>query len=253
MKTLVIPDSHVKVGVSNRRFEWLGNLIVETQPDIIVNLDDQADLESLYNLRAKTLNDERQELFDQEIELYHDANRKIFDPIEKYNNTQARFKKKKYQPRKIIVKGNHTHRLDKWQGTKECNKLLRFKENGYEVYEYLYPAEINGTLFAHYFYSDRIKPWASNATELIECTMRSAVCGHTHRLSFECRGDVEGKKYFGLSAGCYLDPEQIMDYLGPQGGKDWWSGVTMLHEMDREPGFFSPEFIAINEVIKEYA
>jgi hypothetical protein len=47
MKILVIPDMQVKPGVDLAYVERIGSYIVEKQPDVIVNLGDMADMESL--------------------------------------------------------------------------------------------------------------------------------------------------------------------------------------------------------------
>ena len=47
MKHLVIGDSHAKPGISNRRFEWLGKLILDEKPDVIIDIGDFEDMPSL--------------------------------------------------------------------------------------------------------------------------------------------------------------------------------------------------------------
>ena len=44
---LIIPDAHAMPNVSNERFTWLGKLVAEIQPDVIVDIGDWCDMESL--------------------------------------------------------------------------------------------------------------------------------------------------------------------------------------------------------------
>jgi len=44
---LVIGDAHATPQSSNRRFDWLGNFIIEKRPDIIISIGDWADLSTL--------------------------------------------------------------------------------------------------------------------------------------------------------------------------------------------------------------
>lgn len=46
-KILIIGDSHSKPSVSNRRFDWLGKLIADEKPQLVVDLGDFGDMESL--------------------------------------------------------------------------------------------------------------------------------------------------------------------------------------------------------------
>ena len=46
-KYLIIGDSHAKPAVSNRRYHWLGKLARDLKPDVVVNMGDWFDMESL--------------------------------------------------------------------------------------------------------------------------------------------------------------------------------------------------------------
>ncbi len=85
MKThLVIPDSHAKPDVPNDRFELLGEFILDLKPDVIVNIGDGADMESLcsYDKGKKSFEGRR---YKKDIEAHLDAQQKMFKPIDDYN------------------------------------------------------------------------------------------------------------------------------------------------------------------------
>jgi hypothetical protein len=44
---LIIPDVQMKHGVRDDHMEWIGNFIAEKRPDVIVQIGDFADMESL--------------------------------------------------------------------------------------------------------------------------------------------------------------------------------------------------------------
>jgi hypothetical protein len=44
---LVIPDAHAMPGLDNRRFDWLGQFIIDTKPDVIVCIGDFFDMAAL--------------------------------------------------------------------------------------------------------------------------------------------------------------------------------------------------------------
>ena len=46
-KLLIIPDAHAEPNYDNDRFTWLGNLIFEEKPDVVVCLGDWFDMASL--------------------------------------------------------------------------------------------------------------------------------------------------------------------------------------------------------------
>ena len=44
---LVIPDSHAMPTHNNDRYEWLGKFIFDIRPDVVIDIGDSADMESL--------------------------------------------------------------------------------------------------------------------------------------------------------------------------------------------------------------
>jgi hypothetical protein len=44
---LVVPDQHAAPGFHNDRADWLGQLIKDIKPDVLINIGDAADMSSL--------------------------------------------------------------------------------------------------------------------------------------------------------------------------------------------------------------
>lgn len=61
LRILVIPDCQVKPGVPLDHMSWIGKLIVDKKPDVIVNIGDFADIPSLssYDVGKKSFEGRR--------------------------------------------------------------------------------------------------------------------------------------------------------------------------------------------------
>ena len=85
---IVIPDSHAKPGVSNRRAEWLGKLIVDIKPDIVVDMGDTADMESLcsYDRGHKSF---QGRTYAKDIEAHNDFQDRLWSTVRKAKRKQV--------------------------------------------------------------------------------------------------------------------------------------------------------------------
>ena len=256
MKTiLVVPDSHAEPGVSNDRFEWLGNYIVDTQPDIIVNLGDMGDMPSLslYDVGKKSFEGRS---YKKDIDAVIDAQNRLFEPLTKYN----RSKKNRYEPRWVITLGNHDQKrperavqLDrKLEGVIDWREDMCLDEFGWEVHEYMEIVEIEGIAFTHHFTSGRLdKPigGVNQARAILNKMHMSSVQGHSHIRDIAFDVTATGREMFALVAGCYF--EQNMSYASPKENQQWWRGVTVLKGVDKgSPGDI--EFVSLKTLKKEY-
>ena len=98
---IVIPDPHAKVGTDNRRAEWIGKLIKDVRPDVVVNIGDMFDMESLssYDKGKGSFANRRYKL---DIDVGLDFDEKLWHETKKA---------KKKKPRRVFLEGNHEHRL----------------------------------------------------------------------------------------------------------------------------------------------
>lgn len=252
---LVIGDSHARPDVSNDRFSWLGNFILERQPDIIVDIGDSADMKSLSRYDVGTLDAEGTRYAD-DVQAYIEAQERIFEPIERYNNTRSRWKKRKYTPRFIKTRGNHENRITRAsiQDPKYFGHIsvedLKEREFGWEVYDFLEPAEVEGICFQHYFTSGimgRPIGGENHAASLVKKNYMSSVCGHSHTRDFWETTDAVGRKRFGLVAGCYYDHE---DHFTKDSHR-YWRGLVYLHDVS--DGQAEPEFLAYHYIKREFS
>lgn len=255
---LCIPDSHAKPGVDNRRYTWLGKFIAERQPDVIVNIGDWYDMESLssYDKGKKSFEGRR---YIDDIAVGNDAIRKVEFEIHKLNKKIKSTKKKLYKPLKISLLGNHEERIERAvNNSRELEGVIsyddfEFKKYGWDVVPYLKPIFVEGVAFAHYFPTGVMGRPVSGETpalKLIKTQFTSSVMGHVHTRDFAERTGADGRRLCGLVVGCYLDPEQYESYAG-EANKIWWKGLVMLNNV--KDGGFDPEFIGIETLQEKYA
>lgn len=252
---LVIGDSHATPEVANDRFSWLANFILERQPDYIVDVGDSADMASLSRFDVGTVQAEGKRYAD-DLECYHDAQRRIFGPIHEYNNKHTRWKKRRYQPRFIKTRGNHENRITR--AANEDPKYfghisvedLREREFGWDVYDFLVPVEVEGICFKHYFTSGTMgRPIGgeNHAASLVKKNYMSSVCGHSHTRDFWETTDAMGRKRFGLVAGCYFGHDNYYSHDNAR----YWRGLVYLHDV--VDGQAEPEFLAYHYIEREFS
>ena len=252
---LIIPDSHAKPGINNDRFKWAGELALERQPDVIIDMGDSADMPSLCQYDIGSVRSEGRRYAD-DIRAYHDAMRKFMLPITRYNNTHTRWKKKTYRPTFIKCSGNHEHRI-----TRAANENpalfghlslddLKEKEHGWDVSPFLKAVNIDGIAYNHYFTSGimgRPIGGINHAATLVKKGYMSCVAGHSHMRDFWEDTDAIGKKLFGLVVGCYFEHDEEYTTENDR----FWRGLVILNSV--QEGHAEPEFLDLERIKREYS
>lgn len=248
---LVIPDSHAHPDFNNDRFTWLGKLAVDLQPDVIVNLGDQADMASLCSYDKGMLSSEGRR-YEKDIEANKDANAKLFGEIDKYN----KWRRVKYKPETYFCLGNHEERIDRAvQQNPELEGKLKMSDLGNEDYydvvaPFLDPIEVDGVYYAHYFTSGVMNRPIAGEHPAYQCIAKkhvSCVSGHSHLRDFAERTTADGRRLMSLVGGVYQDYHA--DYAG-EANKMWWSGVLILRNV--ENGQFNHEWLSIETIKEKY-
>lgn len=250
---LIIPDQHAHPDFNNDRADWVGKLIKDVKPDLVVNMGDAADLASLsaYD-KGKASFFGRS--YEKDITAHLDFQDRMWHPMRK---------SKKKLPHAVVLEGNHEHRikrvLDLDPHLAGHSHGLSFKDldfNKYygDVVEYsgqtpgIFTAD--GISYAHYFISGvmgRAIGGEHHAYSLLSKNYMSSTCAHSHLVDWSVRTDLLGKKTMGLVAGVY------QDYHSPWAGdvnRLWWSGVVIKRGV--EDGVYSPQFISLDQLKKEY-
>ncbi len=242
---LVIPDVHTHPKVNNNRLKWLGRFIRERQPEVIVNIGDWADLDSLSSHDRGT-GSSWNKFYRRDIEHANDALEILHDEI----NKSAR-----YKPKLVFTAGNHEARIDRFvhenpqlEGAISMRDL-KFSEFGWKVFPYTVPTEIDGVVYSHIIASGlmgRPVSGENSASKLVKTTHMSTTVGHSHLRDFAelTRGD--GRKLCGLVAGCLVPPEWQPRYAGTMPRRMWWSGVVLCKGVRH--GQYDPEFVSLDEL-----
>jgi hypothetical protein len=247
---LIIPDPHAHPDFNNDRAVWLGELIKDLKPDVVVNLGDMWDMASMssYDKGKKSFNGRN---YNADINAGLDFDEKLWAPIKKA---------KKKRPRRIFIEGNHENRLKKLldlqpelEGTVGFDDL-DLNKNYDDIVEYKGQTpgviSVDNIFYSHYFCSGVMgRPIGGEhpAASLISKQYSSCTCGHIHITDFSTRTDPNGKRIMGLVAGVF------QDYDSPWAGeinKLWWRGVIIKHNV--EDGCYDPQWVSIDQLRKEY-
>jgi len=234
-KHLVIPDCQVTPNTPTDHLKWIGEYIIEKKPDVIINIGDFADMESLSSYDVgKTAYEGRR--YKKDIEASHNAMKILMSPLITYNKRMIKNKKKQYNPDLHLTIGNHEHRITR---AVECDpKLegfmsisdLKYESFGWKVHPFLEVFESGGINYAHYFSNPLSgRPFGGeNIGIRLKNIGISFVMGHQQIYLLGVRSLSNGKRIRGLVQGsCYLHDE---DYRGPQSNNEW-RGIFIFHEV----------------------
>lgn len=248
---LVIPDPHAHPEHHNHRAEWLGKLINDVKPDVVINLGDQWDMPSLSSYdKGKSSFFGRRYIDDLNAGL--DFQDRLWSTVRR---------QKKRMPRTVFLEGNHEYRLKKvldysseYQGTISFSDF-DLDNNYHDVVEYNGGTpgiiEVDGIAYAHYFTSGvmgRPIGGVHQASSMILKNLQTSVCGHTHTADWSVRTTPTGRKVHGLVAGVFQD--YVSGWAGAANDM-WWHGCVVLNDV--EDGSFNPMFVSMDMLRKEYS
>lgn len=248
-KHIVIPDTQVRPGVPTDNLRWISRYIIDRRPDVIVHLGDHWDMPSLSTYDRGKLQFEGRR-YKADIEAGN-AGLTLLDRSISWHNQRDR-KGGPYEPRKVLLMGNHEDRirraieenawLDGLVGLHDLNT------RDWEVHDFLEVVRIDGIAYSHYFANPMTgRPYGGMASTLLKQLSHSFVMGHRQLLEFATRYDVIGRKQTGIVAGAaYLQDE---DYKGPQGNHHW-RGILVLHEV--EDGSFDMMEVSLDYLCRRY-
>lgn len=247
---IVIPDPHAHPDHSNIRASWLGHLINDVKPDVVVNLGDCADMPSLssYDRGTKGFIGRN---YKKDVEASIDFEDRLWSVVKR---------RKKRLPYRVKLHGNHEQRIAKAiNSSPELEGAISFDdlcESDY--YDSIVPysgqtpgiINIDGVHYAHFFVSGvmgRAVGGEHPAYSLLTKEFVSCTCGHVHTMDHASRTTVDGKKIFGTVAGVYQDYDS--DWAG-EVNKLWWRGVVVKRGV--ENGGYDVEFISLERLRREY-
>lgn len=258
MDILVIPDAHCHPDYGNERFDMLGEYILDEKPDTIVCLGDLADMPSLssYDKGRKSFEGRR---YRKDCAATIDAQKRLWYPVNQYNEMRAKNRKALYKPDTIITMGNHEERiLRAIEESPELDGAIGYGDLGvYDFWDRVVPfretVEVAGFYFSHHFPSGRMgRPIGGEnvAARTISKHHESCIFGHGHVLDYAERVGIGGKRLVGISAGCYVHPYSIEDW-NKSFQHMWWLGVVMLRGVENGE-YKQAEFVSQKSLFEKY-
>ena len=243
-------DTHTIPGQDLSRATLLSKLILDVKPDVVINLGDQADMQSLCSYDRGTKNFIGR-TYKNDIDASLEFNDRLFGPLKKA---------KKKLPRFVFIEGNHEERIKRalkiqteLEGTISLDDL-ELKENYHDVIEYVGSTPgtigIDGILYSHYFVTGVAgKPSTSlnSGCAYLSKFHRSVTQGHSHLFDYCTKPTADGSRINALTAGCFLDSN--LEWAG-QANKLWWRGVFIKYNV--EDGNYDLEAISLDRLRKEY-
>lgn len=125
---------------------------------------------------------------------------------------------------------------------------LEFKKFGWEVVPFLQYKVINGITYVHYVINDFSGTPKASMKAAVEKVLGSVTCGHKQTLDIHVQPNPKTKgMVYGIQCGAYYMHDE--DYKGAQGNLHW-RGI--VHKRNVVNGDFSPSFINLETMLKEY-
>ena len=249
-KHLIIPDAHAAPGVKNDRALWVGELIADTKPDVVINLGDVAEMHSLCQYdKGKAAFEGKN--YQGDINAARDFTEKMKHRVKL---------RKKRQPEWVVHEGNHEERIRRALNLRpELEGIMSMQDLGWEEdydnvvwYNGGSPGVniLDGVAYAHYMVSGvmgRAIGGEHPAYSLITKRFHSCTVGHLHLFDHCIRTRGDGKKMQGLVAGCFFDHFQA--WAG-QANNLYWPGVFIKHNV--EDGNYDLQMVSLKQLKEEY-
>ena len=251
-KHLVIPDTQCKPNQSYEHLSWAGQYAADKKPDVIVHLGDHWDMPSLssYDVGKKSFEGRR---YINDVEAGKLGMDAFLAPIHEEQRRQRQNRKKVWQPRMVFLLGNHEHRIERAvENDSKLDGLLSYDDfelddYGWEVYDFLEPAMIDGIAYCHYFTSGVMGRPCASASLMLRKKHMSCIMGHVQdrEIAYDRRAD--GSRITGLFGGIFYQHDE--EYLNHQTNSSW-RGVWMLHEVNN--GQFDEMPVSLSYLEKKY-
>jgi len=252
---IMIPDTQVKPDIDMSYLRWVGQYIAKKKPDVIIHIGDHFDLPSLSSYDRGTRKAEGNRLhFDIEAGIL--GMNILLEPIAQVQAAELmEFGEVKWKPKMVFTIGNHEERLMRHVNyNPELDGFVSYddfklEENGWEVYDFLEPAVVNGVTYCHFMANPMSgKPYGGAALNVLKQVGESFTMGHKQTLDIATRAlPASGRQQWAIIAGsCYTHHEEYKGYQG----NHHWRGIVVKHQVN--DGDYNPMFIDLNWLEEKY-
>jgi predicted phosphodiesterase len=239
-KILVIGDSHCGPGINNRRFDWLGRMIQEEKPQIVVDIGDFYSMSSLSSFERPGSAKFASQNYVDDILPGIDAQWRLWSAIKDMDEP----------PRMVRCLGNHEYRLNRVleQDPRQLYGLIstvHFSSSlfGWEENPYMSPVTIQGIAFCHYYKEKGSYTTKHLAANALSTRHESWVFGHAHRFDYKREGSA-----MAACSGCFFEHNE--DWLSESSQEHWDRGILILHDCYR--GRFDPDWWSMDRIRSHY-
>lgn len=253
---LMIPDTQCKPDIDMSYLRWLGEYIVDKKPEVIVHIGDHADMPSLSSYDKGKGKAEGKRVR-KDIEASIEGMNVLLKPLYDLQQQELEiYGEVKYKPKMLITLGNHEERImrhvndnPELQGFLSYDNL-RYEDFGWEVYDYLKPAIINGVSYCHFMANPMSgKPYGGAALNVLKNVGESFCMGHKQTLDVATRFlPSSGSQQWAIIAGAYYEHDE--GYKGYQGNFHW-RGIVIQHNVKK--GSFNPMFVNLDYLKNKYS
>lgn len=232
----VLPDTQSAPGTPSDHLRWIGKFLLEKRPDVVIHLGDHWDMPSLSSYdKGKAAMEGRR--YEEDIAKGNEDLALITAPTNRHNNSRRVRPIRKYEPRWVLLRGNHEYRI--LRAAEENPHLIgtlsydSLESPGWEVHDFLKPVFIDGIGYSHYWANPMTgRPYGGTVLTRLKTLGHSFTMGHQQTLDSAIRfihGPKGPKAQRGLVCGAaYLHAEE---YKGHQGNAHW-RGIIFKHEVD---------------------
>lgn len=230
---LVIPDTQIRpdnLELNAPLLDAVGKIIVDWRPDVVLHIGDHWDFPSLssYDLAPRNRRTFDGGEVNADFAAGYQGLEYLMGPLKALQAQQRLNKHKIYNPRRIITKGNHEERTERFaelKGMIDLNGAL--EDFGFEVYEYLEPCYIEDIMFVHYAANALSgRPFSGTGEYRLNKVKGSFVQGHEQTFKYATEYLNNGRQISALVGGsCYLHDEPYKGYQG----NNHYRGCFKLH------------------------
>jgi len=240
----IIPDRQLKPGVPMFHNRWIGQAIADYEPDVVIDIGDNADFPSISrHAEPGSLDKEGRRLL-ADLEAANEGERLLREGMGGY------------KPKRMIrLRGNHEDRLTRYVSAHPellgLVGLHLLDDKGWEVVPYSNGSPgvvyVDGVAYAHYFANPNSgKPIGGAIQNRLAKIGTSFVQGHQQGLLQGNMQYATGKIRHGIVAGsAYLHDEE---YKGQ--ANTHWRGVVVLNEV--RDGQFCEMPLTLDYLCKKY-
>lgn len=247
----IIPDTQVRPGVPLDHLEWIGQYIAIKKPDVIVHLGDHWDMHSLNGHEEPGSAPLEGARYADDLAVGNMAFATLCKPMEAEIARLRDGKRKRWNPRKVFLVGNHEARADRVAnnnpkflgtiGSDQCD-VRDWERHGFQK-----QVQIDGIYYSHFFSNTGTgKPIGGEVSNRLSKVNASFIQGHEQGKRSGERVTSVGLTLRGLVAGsCYLHREE---YRGPH--QRHWRGILILNEVKN--GEFDLTEVSLNYLCRKY-